>query len=298
MEDKKDYIKEYIGYLRSVRNLSEKTACAYSADLGDFELYCGNREINAKDACTEDIQLYIGDMRFERRAAVSINRTLSALRGFFRYLVRFNYRKDNPAEITRNIKTPKTLPVFLWENEMRDFAALVQTEDILWTTRDEALIMLIYSAGLRLSEAVSLRLCDIESDCRGARVIGKGSKERAVFFSDEGRDALGAYLPEREAKIQKDSETDALFINMKGKALSSQGARWIIGEYVKRSAIAKNIHPHSLRHSFATHLMNGGCDIRVVQELLGHKSLSTTQIYTHTTIERLKDVYKNAHPHA
>jgi integrase/recombinase XerC len=228
------------------------------------------------------------------------------LRGFFKYLVRFDYRKDNPAEVVRNIKVPKNLPSFLWEGEMKEFAGLPQNAKILWPARDEALIMLLYSAGLRISEALHLRLSDIEKDYSGARVIGKGNKERAVFFSGEGRAALIAYLPERDAKLRCTKLCDAketggrgeLFINMRGAPLTTQGAEYIIRQYAKRSKSAKNVHPHSLRHSFATHLMNRGCDIRVVQELLGHKSLSTTQVYTHTNIERLKDVYKHAHPHA
>jgi integrase/recombinase XerC len=289
-------IKEYLDYLDSVRNVSLKTLEAYSIDLADFENYCANYNIKAQDASREEVQLFIGDMSCEHKASISINRTLSALRGFFKYLVRFNYRKDNPLETLRNIKAPKNLPVFLWENEMKDFAKLPKTAGILWQERDEALIMVMYSAGLRISEAISLTLENLEKDYSGARVIGKGNKERAVFFTDECRTALSSYLAQRETRIKKEAPTNYLFINARGKSLSIPGARWIIGEYAKQGQ--KNIHPHSLRHSFATHLMNGGCDIRVVQELLGHKSLSTTQVYTHTNIEKLKDVYKKAHPHA
>jgi integrase/recombinase XerC len=297
-DSKREYIEQYLDYLRNVRVMRERTLSAYSIDLSDFRDYCDNINIKPEDAQIEDVRLYIGDMSFESKAAHSINRALSALRGFFKYLIRFKYRKDNPAETVRNIKAPKKLPVFLWEDEMKDFASLPLEKNILWPARDEALIMLIYSAGLRISEALSLKINDFENDYKSARVIGTGDKERHVFFSDEGRAALLAYLPERSAKIKTERGGGFLFISMKGNALSVAGARWIIGEYARRGTSAKNIHPHSLRHSFATHLMNGGCDIRVVQELLGHKSLSTTQIYTHTTIERLKDVYKNAHPHA
>jgi integrase/recombinase XerC len=298
MDSKIDYIERYIDYLSNVRDMGERTITAYSIDLEDFRSYCDNFNIKPEDTGTEELRLYIGDMSFESRSARSVNRALSSLRGFFKYLIRFNYRKDNPGEAVRNIKAPKKLPEFLWEDEMKEFASLPLDKNILWQARDEALIMVIYSAGLRISEALSLKITDLENNYHSARVTGKGNKERYVFFSDEGRAALLEYLPEREAKIKKDKMPDALFINMRGDALSVAGARWIIGEYARYSQNAKNIHPHSLRHSFATHLMNGGCDIRVVQELLGHKSLSTTQIYTHTTIERLKDVYKNAHPHA
>ncbi|MDR2468258.1 MAG: tyrosine-type recombinase/integrase [Spirochaetaceae bacterium] len=290
-------ISKYLEYLQAVRSMSPATLRAYSAHLADFSAFCENLNIRAENAERTTLELFIGDMSLEGYAALSINLALSSLRGFFSYLRRFNYRADNPAETLRNVRVPKKLPVFLWEHEMAEFAKLPGTLNILWTARDRALIMLMYSAGLRLSELVSLTLSQLDGDLRGARVCGKGQKERAVFFSREGTEALRAYLPERNAKLQ-DSNNDALFISMKGTTLTAVGARWIIEEYARRSGSPKNIHPHSLRHSFATHLMSGGCDIRVVQELLGHSSLATTQIYTHTSMTRLKEVYKKAHPHA
>ncbi|MDR2480733.1 MAG: tyrosine recombinase [Spirochaetaceae bacterium] len=290
-------IEEYLGYLRSVRGMADKTLKSYRADLADFFAYCENINILPENACKNALELFIGDMSLEGRAAVSINRTLSSLRGFFRYLVRFDYRSDNPAECIQNTKAPKKLPVFLSESEMTAFSKLPEAAHILWEARDKALIMLMYSAGLRISELASLTLEKIEKNFCSAHVCGKGGKERAVFFSDEGRSALLAYLAERNAKI-KNKNISLLFLNRKGFPLSSEGIRWIIHEYAKRSGISKNIHPHSLRHSFATHLMSKGCDIRIVQELLGHSSLSTTQIYTHTTMARLKEVYKKSHPHA
>ncbi|MDR3172721.1 MAG: tyrosine-type recombinase/integrase, partial [Treponema sp.] len=199
----------------------------------------------------------------------------------------------------RNLKSPKTLPSFLWEPEMARFAVLPETSGILWPARDKALILVMYSAGLRISELVSLSLHKLDSDLGGGRVIGKGDKERFVFFSEEAREALAAYLPERQARIKAGGKnsTDRVFINRNGRAISIPGVRWIIARYAEHSGLGKHIHPHSLRHSFATHLVNSGCDVRVVQELLGHASLSTTQRYTHVDIERLKKVYAKAHPH-
>ncbi|MDR3161949.1 MAG: tyrosine-type recombinase/integrase, partial [Spirochaetaceae bacterium] len=199
----------------------------------------------------------------------------------------------------RNLKSPKTLPSFLWEPEMARFAVLPETSGILWPARDKALILVMYSAGLRISELVSLSLPKLDSDLGGGRVIGKGDKERFVFFSGEAREALAAYLPERQARIKAGGKnpTDRVFINRNGRAISIPGVRWIIARYAEQSGLGKHIHPHSLRHSFATHLVNSGCDVRVVQELLGHASLSTTQRYTHVDIERLKKVYAKAHPH-
>jgi integrase/recombinase XerC len=155
----------------------------------------------------------------------------------------------------------------------------------------------MYSAGLRISEVVTLSLKKLEGDFSGGRVIGKGDKERVVFFSDEAKEALAEYLPARQSRIKAEHPTDRLFINRRGGPISVAGVRWIIAQYAERSGLQKNVHPHALRHSFATHLVNAGCDVRIVQELLGHASLSTTQRYTHVDMERLKKVYVKAHPH-
>jgi integrase/recombinase XerC len=281
--------------------MSEMTLKSYSKDLEHFCNYCANRHGIPETADAHTVQGFIADLSAEGEAAVSVNRALSAVRGFYRWLIRFGWRKDNPASNLRNLKTPKTLPAFLWETEMADFAVLPERAGILWPERDKALILCMYSAGLRVSETAALRLERISSDLSAARVVGKGDKERYVFFSDEAVEALRAYLPERLARIKKEAPTDHLFINERGGPISIQGLRWIIAQYSRQytqmSGVDKNIHPHSLRHSFATHLVNAGCDVRVVQELLGHASLSTTQRYTHVNMEHLKKVYAKAHPH-
>jgi integrase/recombinase XerC len=230
-------------------------------------------------------------------APVSVNRCLSSIRGYYRWLVRFGRRGDDPSAPLKNLKTPVTLPAFLWEGEMARFSALPDTAGILWPQRDKALILAMYSGGLRISELVSLSLRDLEDDLSGARIIGKGDRERPVFFSGEAGEALGAYLPSRKMRIRAEKPTDRLFISRKGAPISVPGVRWIIAKYSERSGLEKNIHPHSLRHSFATHLVNSGCDVRVVQELLGHASISTTQRYTHVETERLRKVYRKSHPH-
>jgi integrase/recombinase XerC len=249
-----------------------------------------------------EVKNFIADLSSEGIASVSVNRALSSIRGFYRWMLRFGYRRDDPSEQLRNLKTPKTLPAFLYEKEMADFSELPDTAGILWPERDKALILAMYTAGLRISELVGLNLKNMESDLGGARIIGKGDKERQVFFSDEAREALAAYLPLRLERIKKAGPKGAelsgrLFVNRKGAPISVPGVRWIITQYAERSGLQKNIHPHALRHSFATHLVNSGCNVRVVQELLGHASISTTQRYTHVDMERLKKVYAKAHPH-
>jgi integrase/recombinase XerC len=161
--------------------------------------------------------------------------------------------------------------------------------------------MAMYSAGLRISELVSLSTGNVSSNLEDARIIGKGGKERYVFFSDEAKESLADYLPERAARLRMTGikgDIEALFISRKGRALSITGTRWIIARYAKQCGLEKRVHPHTIRHSFATHLVNAGCDVRLVQEMLGHSCLSTTQRYTHVNPERLKKAYSSAHPHA
>jgi len=291
---------EYLSYLESVRGCSARTVEAYRNDLSRYAKYCANFGIVSEEASPYEVQKFIADLTAERMAATSVNRCLSSIRGFYRWMIRFNKREDNPCSALKNVKTPLNLPSVLWEDEMADFAALPKIAGILWPVRDKALILSMYSAGLRISEAVSLSMVNISSTLDDAKIIGKGGKERYVFFSEEAKSAIGEYLPQRIARLTMagiEKKNGALFINRKGQPISVAGVRWIISRYAKHSGLGKNIHPHSLRHSFATHLVNSGCDVRVVQEMLGHSSISTTQRYTHVNIENLKKVYASAHPH-
>lgn len=294
-------VTDYLSYIESVKGCSARTIDAYRNDILRYVNYCANHGIDPQHAAAYEVQSFIADLTAESMAATSVNRCLSSIRGFYRWMIRFDKRTDNPCSSLRNVKTPVRLPSVLWENEMADFAALPETAGILWPERDKALILAMYSAGLRISEVVSLTMDKISSSLEEAKITGKGGKQRYVFFSDEAKSAIAEYLPQRAARLGMtgiDGKKTALFINRKGKAISVPGIRWIISRYVKQSGLGKNIHPHSLRHSFATHLVNSGCDVRVVQEMLGHSSLSTTQRYTHINIENLKKIYAVAHPHA
>jgi integrase/recombinase XerC len=302
MGGRQDVLHEYLSYLKAVRGLSERTLEAYGNDLAHYANYCVNRGIDPEKAGPYEVRNFIADLSAERSAPTTVNRSLSSIRGFYRWMLRFGKRSENPCENLKNVKTPLNLPSVLWEEEMASFAELPDTAGILWPVRDKALIMAMYSAGLRISELVSLTLDGVTGGLEGAKIIGKGGRERYVFFSDAARAALSEYLPERAARIRmaglKSAGIDGpLFISGKGRPISVPGVRWIIARYAERSGLGKNIHPHSLRHSFATHLVNSGCDVRIVQEMLGHSSLSTTQRYTHVNIERMKKVYAKAHPH-
>jgi len=290
-------VQEYLTYLDAVRGCSARTIEAYNNDLSRYANYCSNSDIVIEDASPYEVQKFIADLSAESMAASSINRCLSSIRGFYRWMVRIKKRKDNPCTSLKNVKMPVKLPHVLWENEMAAFAALPETTGILWPVRDKALILAMYSAGLRVSEVVSLSMENISGTLEDARITGKGGKMRYVFFSDEAKSALLEYLPQRTARLGMsgiNGKKGALFINRKGGPISIPGVRWIISRYAQHTGFGKNIHPHSLRHSFATHLVNGGCDVRVVQEMLGHSSLSTTQRYTHVNIENLKKAYARA----
>ena len=294
-------IEEYLSSLR-LRGVAARTLEAYGEDLSKFANYCGNHGIDPEKADTYQVQGFVADLAAEGAAASSVNRRLSSVRGFYRWMLRFGRRIDNPCDSLRNLKSPQGLPSVLWEDEMADFAALPDNRKMLWPARDKAIIMSMYSAGLRISELVSLGMKALAKNLEGARIVGKGGKERMVFFSEEAQYAILDYLPEREARLRQvgleSCDRDgALFVSRKGRPISVPGVRWIIGRYAVRLGIGKNIHPHSLRHSFATHLVNAGCDVRIVQEMLGHASLSTTQRYAHVNIARLKKVYGQAHPH-
>jgi len=294
-------VNEFLSYMESVKGCSVRTVEAYKNDLMHYVKYCDNHDIVPEKAEAYQVQSFIAELSAEKMAAASVNRFLSTIRGFYRWMVRFNKRSDNPCVSLRNIKMPQKLPHVLWEDEMAEFVSLPESTGILWPERDKALIMAMYSAGLRISEVVSLSMANISADLDEAKITGKGGKQRFVFFSDEAVAAIQEYLPQR-AELLKSSGVDgnktALFISRKGQPISIPGVRWIISRYALHSGFGKNIHPHALRHSFATHLVNSGCDVRIVQEMLGHSSISTTQRYTHVNLEKMKEVYAAAHPHA
>jgi integrase/recombinase XerC len=294
-------IIEYLTYLQAVRGCSARTVEAYSNDLFHYANYCANHNIMPEKASPYEVQKFIADLSAENMAGTSVNRHLSSIRGFYRWMARFKKRADNPCTAIKNVKVPQKLPSVLWENEMASFAALPETAGILWPERDKALILSMYSAGLRISEVVSLSMENMSSSFDEAKITGKGGKQRYVFFSPEAKSAIMEYLPLRSERLMKagiNGKKGSVFINRKGKPISVPGVRWIISRYAQQSGIGKNIHPHSLRHSFATHLVNSGCDVRIVQEMLGHSSLSTTQRYTHVNMENMKRIYKASHPHA
>jgi integrase/recombinase XerC/integrase/recombinase XerD len=241
---------------------------------------------------------FLAELSRAGHSVSTINRMLSALRSYFEYQVKYEKRSDNPFSRIRSLKKEDYLPDFFFEKEI---GALIDlpSDDFLGT-RDRLILELLYSTGCRVQELVSIDIKDVGFKERSIRIVGKGRKERMVFIGAKAFSALEAYMRIREQYIDtRDPDaTNALFLNNRGRRITVRGVFYIIRKYSATLALPKKISPHTFRHTFATHILDHGADIRVVQELLGHASLSTTQVYTHLGIERLKKIYEQAHPHA
>lgn len=289
-------IEEFLSYIYGVKNLSENTLDGYRRDLYLLlELLGDKQDLNS--ISLGDLQLCIAQLSEKKFASTSINRFISAVRSFFRYSFRMGYISVNPSLRLKTIKTPQKIPRFLYPAETAELCAQPEKTKLLWPHRDEAIIKCLYSSGCRVGELAGLKIKDLSSDLSSAIVLGKGQKERRVFFSAEAAQSLKIYLEERRKLVKADSTVKALFVNQHSTALTTRGIRYIINRYSGIEGTKHHISPHALRHTFATTLLSNGADIRVVQELLGHASISTTQRYTHITTEQLVKTYNQAHPH-
>ncbi len=299
--------EEYLSYLRSVRNLSPHTLESYAKDLGRYEEFLAKRGVKPAIAGLPEARGFVGQLSREGLSPRSVNRVISGVRGWYRYLESRGEVGANPFAEIRSLRTEKRLPSFLFEEEMARLIELPSRtactgDDSFWKLRDRAVLETLYSTGCRISELVSLDITDLDMKGSTARVMGKGSKERNVFLGASAASALRQYIACRSTHGPKPGASPdalrALFINQRGGRITDRGVRFLLGEYLSKANLGKRVTPHTFRHSFATHLLDRGADIRAVQELLGHASLSTTQVYTHVGLERLKKVYRRAHPHA
>jgi integrase/recombinase XerC len=250
----------------------------------------------------------VGELSEQNRSPASINRFIASLRGLFAYARRYDHIPSDPARGLKTLKLPKRMPTFMTPTEVNTLCQTPAEHTLLWPTRDQALFTMLYSSGCRVSELAGLKLTDFAPDYRSAIVLGKGSKDRQVFFTPEAVELFKAYLAERTAYLAEyyhkhgdgtpsANRVRAAFINRKASPLSARGIRYILAQYTGLKDVNLAVSPHTFRHTFATTLLGNGADIRLVQELLGHANISTTQRYTHITRDRLIDVYKNAHPH-
>ena len=292
-------IDEYLAYMRVERGASPLTVEAYAADLADYVTYleeAGVFDLGQIDR--EQVVGYEADLAERGYAVTSVDRHISVLKGFHRFCVREGYTDANPAATVRLPKPPEKLPDVLSIDQVN--ALLDQLDDSTPTAlRDRALLEVLYGCGLRVSECAGLNLLDCAFDEGYLRVVGKGNKERIAPIAGSARDALVAYLEQGRPELLKPyaPPTSAVFLNARGGRLSRQSIHKTVAKAGLTIGV-KNLHPHTLRHSFATHLLAGGADLRVIQEILGHSDISTTQIYTHVNRAHIREQYLSAHPRA
>ena len=285
------YIEKFIRYLDIEKNYSRHTILNYKLDLEHFKNFLGELSLEKVDYLI--LRKYLAALKEKNLKSRSVSRRLSALRSFFKFLIREGLLKNNPLASLSSPKQDKPLPLFLTEEEVTKLIEAAQPKDERGL-RDRAVMETLYSTGIRVSELVGLNIEDIDFIGGVAKVMGKGKKERIVPIGDIALSTIRAYLERRK----KHQEVQALFLNKSGRRITDRGVRNIIDKYIRMASIKQGVSPHTLRHSFATHLLDRGADLRSVQELLGHVNLSTTQIYTHLTTEKLKKVYDKAHPRA
>lgn len=292
----KEQIKEFLDYLSIERGLSTNTLESYGRDLGKYAAYFKKQGIENPDGIKrQDIQNFLMTLKDNKLNASSIARNLVAIKVFHRYLTTQRYVKEDVTSVLETPKLWKTLPDVL---DLSEVEAILEKPNTLKKQglRDRAALELMYATGMRVSELVNLKISDLHLDVGFVRCIGKGQKERIIPVGRKAREALQKYLAKARPKFLKKSESNALFLTRLGKPMSRQAFWLVIKRYVREARIKKRVTPHTFRHSFATHLLQRGADLRVVQELLGHTNISTTQIYTHIDKERLKQIHRKFHP--
>ena len=287
-------LESFIKHLSDERNYSEHTVKAYRGDLENFRDFLLKEEKKVEDTNAATINAYVSTL-YGKNSPASVERKVSAIRSFFSYLVRKGLAAQNPAKLVRTPRKKKHLPVFLSVDEVFNLVDVKDQEKSPLRARDRAVLELLYSSGLRVSELAGATLADLSMGEAVIRVRGKGNKERIVPVGSKALSALGEYLDVRE---ELKPASDRIFLNSRGGGITTRSLARIIKKYGLVSGISKNVSPHVLRHSFATHLLAGGADLRAIQEMLGHASLSTTQKYTHLSVERIMEVYDKTHPNA
>lgn len=289
-------VDQYINYILVEKGLAQKTVESYSRDMIRFTVFLKDGGIDAiSDVDTKVVLQYLIHMRDEGLATRSRARHLVTLRGFFKFLVQEKIIDQSPAQLVELPKQAQTLPDVLSQSEV---GLLLNAPDRTAPAgvRDAAMIELLYAAGLRVSELISLKLQDVNLEACFTRVFGKGSKERVVPFGSYARDSLDLYIQHARPLLLKANASRFLFVARAGNPMSRQGFWKLLKRYAHKAGIAKNITPHTLRHSFASHLLEGGADLRTIQVMLGHVDISTTQIYTHVARKHLKEIHEKYHP--
>ena len=290
-----DKIELFIEYIRSERKYSDYTEENYLIDLSDYEEYLKNHRLRYDNINYKDITKYIAYLKEVKELnPTSINRHLSAIRSFYNYLVLRNYVTSNPFKLIKGPKKELKLPNYMKYSEFEDMINACDNTPL--GIRNRALLDLLLATGARSGEIINIKVKDIDFSNLEIKVLGKGNKERICYFNEHCKDALKEYINDARLELLRGKSNDALFINHLGNALTDRGVRDILDKIILKSSVKSKITPHTFRHTFATMLLNEGCDLKSVQELLGHVNLSTTSIYTHVTNDRIKDIYLHTHP--
>ena len=286
-------INEYLDYLKYQKNYSSYTITNYGDDIEEYFLYLNREGLDYLKVEYSDLRFYLMYLKDEKEDNnSSIDRKLSALRGFYKFLANNNYIDSNPFKLVSGLKKSKKLPRYFEYNELEE---LFNVSDLSTNIgqRDRLLLEMLYATGVRVGELVNIKVSDIDLGRRNILILGKGNKERYVTYGDYCDEILKLYLNEGRVLLNT-KDSDYLFLNKNGGNLTERGVRFILDNLIDKTSINKKISPHMIRHSFATHLLNEGCDLLTVQKLLGHESIKATQIYTYVITDRLKEVYYNS----
>lgn len=291
----REQVENYIEYIRIERNYSDLTEKNYLIDLEQFENYLIAHHLNYKNLTYKEISKYIAYLKENPKLkSASINRHLSSLRSFYTFLLNREVVTNNPFKLVNGPKQEKKLPNYMKYSEFEEM--LNTCGETPLGIRNQALLELLLATGARIGELINIKISDIDFSNREIKVLGKGNKERICYFNEHCHQALNNYINDSRNVLLKNKKSDRLFINHVGGNLTDRGVRDILDKIIQKSSLKNKVTPHTFRHTFATMLLNEGCDLKSVQELLGHVNLSTTSIYTHLTNDRIKDIYLHTHP--
>ena len=295
MKLNENLINDFIDCLRFERRLSKNTIVSYQRDLEKYRFFLQQNKIKEILNVSNDQILYFLEFLYKTQNSSSVSRILSTLRTFYKYLVRDGKIQKNPFSSIKNPKQPKKILEILDEQEVKKFLESIPSSSYL-ELRDKAMFELLYSCGMRVSEIVDLKLSDIDFDEGLIRFIGKGNKERITPIGDTAKDCLEKYIRAARYNLERERKSENVFLNRNGQKLTRQGFWKILKKYAGKVNASKNLYPHLFRHSYATHMLERGADLRIVQELLGHSSISTTEIYTNINKKHVKETYFKYHP--
>ena len=288
-------LSQFLTSLKHEKNASPHTISSYRRDLLQLACFLEEKKVKLKEIDNIVLRGFLAVLQGRKNKKSTIARKLASIRSFLQFCIKMKWLEDNPAKVVATPKQEKHVPSFLSEDEMAEFLDIPDSRQPL-DSRDKCVLELLYATGIRVSELVGINLEDVDFTERLIRIRGKGKKERIVPFGKKAEDSLASYIRARHQLNRGEGNDAALFLNYRGERLTSRSVERIVDRYIRITAMRRKISPHSLRHSFASHLLSRGADLRVIQELLGHESLATTQKYTHLDLKQLLDVYKKSHP--